>query len=132
MVSRQAATGFSGSGTLKAEVFQEASQYCEKLGKPLHVVGLQEARPPYVYGNFPKAEIQFMCSNEGGAESNHPKIKKTADTVVEFRIDSNARVDVPNSKDIYSELLKLENLRKQGILTDAEFQAQKSKLLNGS
>ena len=38
MVSRQAATGFSGSGTLKAEAFQEAAQYCEKLGKSLQVV----------------------------------------------------------------------------------------------
>ena len=37
MVSRQAATGFSGSGTLKAEAFQEASQYCTNLGKSLKI-----------------------------------------------------------------------------------------------
>jgi len=29
MVSRQAATGFSGSGTLKAEAFAEAKAYCQ-------------------------------------------------------------------------------------------------------
>jgi hypothetical protein len=34
--------------------------------------------------------------------------------------------------DLYTELTKLDDLRKKGILTDEEFQAQKKKLLNGS
>ncbi|WP_254461228.1 SHOCT domain-containing protein [Xanthomonas sacchari] len=32
--------------------------------------------------------------------------------------------------DLYAELLKLDDLRKKGLLTDAEFQAQKAKLLS--
>ena len=48
MVSRQAATGFSGSGTLKAEAFQEANQYCLSQKKKLQVVHTAEAQPPYV------------------------------------------------------------------------------------
>lgn len=35
MVSRQAATGFSGSGTLKAEAFKEAGSYCVTQNKTL-------------------------------------------------------------------------------------------------
>jgi hypothetical protein len=35
-------------------------------------------------------------------------------------------------KDVYTELLKLDELRKKGILSDAEFNAQKQKLLNGN
>lgn len=61
MVSRQAATGFSGSGTLKAEAFQEANAHCTKEGKTLEVISTQEAQPPYVFGNYPKAEVQFKC-----------------------------------------------------------------------
>jgi hypothetical protein len=61
MVSRQAATGFSGSGTLKAEALSEAGQYCTERGKVLYVTNTTEAQPPYVLGNFPKAEVQFMC-----------------------------------------------------------------------
>lgn len=53
MVSRQAATGFSGSGTLKAEAFQEANAYCEKAGKNLQVVSTQEAQPPYAHDGRP-------------------------------------------------------------------------------
>ncbi|WP_222619353.1 SHOCT domain-containing protein [Undibacterium hunanense] len=136
MVSRQAATGFSGSGTLKAEAFQEATQYCEKLGKSFQVVSTQEASPPYIFGNFPKAEVQFMCLNANDAEFNRPKLKKNADTVVEIKNDNRGRLDAPVapaapvSKDVYSELLKLDSLRKQGIITEAEFQTQKAKLLN--
>ncbi len=40
-------------------------------------------------------------------------------------IHSNQQIDV------YTELLKLEDLRKRGILTDAEFEQQKVKLLGG-
>jgi hypothetical protein len=61
MVSRQAATGFSGSGTLKAEALNEAGQYCAGLSKVIFVTSTEEAQPPYVLGNFPKAEVQFMC-----------------------------------------------------------------------
>lgn len=85
MVSRQAATGFSGSGTLKAEVFQEANQYCLSQRKKLQVVNTYEAQPPFVLGNFPKAEVQFMCLDVGDVELARPKLKKDADTVIEIR-----------------------------------------------
>lgn len=85
MVSRQAATGFSGAGILKAEAFQEANQYCLSQRKKLQVVNTYEAQPPYVLGNFPKAEVQFMCLDVGDAELARPKLKKEADTVIEIR-----------------------------------------------
>lgn len=85
MVSRQAATGFSGSGTLKAEALTEANEYCVRLGKIMQVVHIEEARPPYIMANFPKAEIQFMCLDRNDAELSRPKFKKDADTTIEIR-----------------------------------------------
>lgn len=61
MVWRQAATGFSGSSTLKAEAIQEANQFCTARSKTAQVVGAIEAQPPFILGNYPKAEIQFTC-----------------------------------------------------------------------
>ena len=84
MVSRQAATGFSGSGTLKAEAFQEANKFCSGQGKSLQVVHTSEAAPPYIFGNFPKAEVQFMCLDARDPELTRPKLKKEADTVIEI------------------------------------------------
>jgi hypothetical protein len=65
MVSRQAATGFSGSGNLKAEALSEAGQYCAARNQVLLVTNSKEVGPPYVMGNFPKAEVEFMCLNQG-------------------------------------------------------------------
>ena len=63
-VSRQGATGFSGASTLKAEALQEANQYCQMQKKTLEVVNMTEAQPPFVLGNYPKAEVQFKCVNK--------------------------------------------------------------------
>jgi hypothetical protein len=61
LVSRQAATGFNGSGNLKTEALQEANAYCNGNKSELNVVRIQEAQPPFLLGNFPKAEVQFTC-----------------------------------------------------------------------
>jgi hypothetical protein len=132
MVSRQAATGFSGSGTLKAEAFQEASQYCERLGKSLQVVSTHEASPPYILANFPKAEIQFMCLDAKDAELNRPKLRKEADTVIEVKKDIRTKDEPAKHKDVYAELIKLDDLRKKGIISEAEFAEQKKKLLSNN
>ena len=69
VVSRQAATGFSGSGNLKAEALGEAGQYCTERSKVIFVTDTTEAQPPYILGNFPKAEVRFMCLN-----ANDPRL----------------------------------------------------------
>ncbi len=61
MVSRQAASGFSGMGTLKADAMREAYQQCQLTGKRVEVVEAIDAKPPYIFGNFPKTEIRFKC-----------------------------------------------------------------------
>ena len=83
MVSRQAATGFSGSGKLKGEAFQEASEYCTKIGKYLQVVSTEEAKPPYILGNFPKAEVQFRCLDKNDPELSRPTLKPMPNIVIE-------------------------------------------------
>ena len=61
MVSRQAPTGFTGAGTIKAEALQEAGQHCTALKRDLLVVNITEAQPPFILGNYPRAEVQFRC-----------------------------------------------------------------------
>lgn len=60
-VSRQAATGFSGQGALKAEAMGEAGKYCTGKGKTAEVLSQQDAKPPFILGNYPKTEITFRC-----------------------------------------------------------------------
>lgn len=85
MIAKQQATGLPGLGNLKAEIIGEASRHCAGLGKELQVVSTQETQPPYVLGNYPRAEIQFMCLSPGDPELQRPKLQKTPDTVIELR-----------------------------------------------
>lgn len=61
MVSRQASTGFGGLGSLKADAFKEANDFCASKGRTVNVKNTNESKPPYILGNFPRAEIEFMC-----------------------------------------------------------------------
>ncbi len=64
MVSRQAATGFTGMDTLKAEAMTEAYAQCQKSQKMVKVLETIDAKPPFIFGNFPKTEIRFKCVKE--------------------------------------------------------------------
>lgn len=85
MISKQAGSGFSGLGSLKADAYREAGEYCIKGGKSARVTASRESQPPYVFGNFPRAEIEFMCLSPGDPELTRPKMTPTSDTVIEIR-----------------------------------------------
>ncbi len=70
-VSRQAATGFSGSGDLKFKAIVEADAFCKRQGKSLRILRTGGTHPPYFFGNFPKAEVEFRCIDAKEPELNH-------------------------------------------------------------
>jgi hypothetical protein len=69
LISRQAATGFSGLGGLKVKALREAAAYCEQRGRMIDILHTKDSKPPYIFGNFPRTEITFSCLKRGG-ESN--------------------------------------------------------------
>lgn len=62
LITRQAATGFSGLGDLKVEAIREAGAHCASQGKTMTVTDARESQPPYAFGNYPRAEVRFTCS----------------------------------------------------------------------
>ena len=60
-VSRQAATGFTGLGTLKAEAMREGSVFCGAMNKEFELVSEDNSEGLQVLGNFPWVEITFVC-----------------------------------------------------------------------
>jgi hypothetical protein len=129
MVSRQAASGFTGMGTLKAEAMREAYATCQQTGKAVQVVETIDAKPPYIFGNFPKTEIRFRCVSEtGGSVGGSTSI--TVPTAASDAQMTSPTEQATQSSDLYDQLLKLDDLRKRGLLTDEEFNAEKQKLLS--
>ncbi len=61
IIQKQAATGFPGPGSLKADIMQEAGDFCAKQGREFLLTNVTETQPPYLLGNYPRAEINFRC-----------------------------------------------------------------------
>ena len=138
MVTRQAATGFSGSGNLKAEALREAAAYCASQGKEMKLVAVTESAPPYVLGNFPKAEVIFKALPHDSPELSRDayfdpkgiqvKVVERSDEVKKVEVKSS----VTNAIDVYERLEKLGELRGKGVITEEEFIIQKKRILDNA
>ena len=120
--------GFSTAG-VKENVFGKANEFCEEKGLIMVPVSFN-AKPGVAGRNVPSADLTFKALKPGD-----PRIKEMnlteADQRVEVKqdISVNTTDNTPKREDIYTELLKLDDLREKGILTDEEFESQKAKLL---
>lgn len=103
---------------LKDQALAAATEFCSKEGKTLKVLHVEEDRPQYLVGRFPSVTLSFKALSPGDAEL----------------APAQSAVPVPpkpmTTDELGAELTKLDALRKQGLLTDAEFDALKQKLLS--
>ena len=117
--------GYSG-GEVKASAIREANQYCSASGKKLQVVNSTQS--DMRFGVEAAAELQFMCLESDDSDYTRTAVKREADSIVEIRKDIKTVDNTAPSKDVYDQLLKLDDLRKRGVITDGEFDAQKKKI----
>jgi hypothetical protein len=137
MISQTSAGGvFTNMGTLKSEVIQRANAFAESKGKVAIPVAARETPP--APGRMPNFEYQFQLVDRTDPRASGGGLVKTPDLVIEHRnqapgvvVNTGEKNPPTQSKDLYAELLKLDDLRKRGIITDAEFEVQKQKLLQG-
>jgi hypothetical protein len=76
MISKEQGSGFSGLGSMKGEIITEAVQFCNKQGKEFQLTSSKETQPPYILGNYPRSEIEFMCLNAGDKRLQNSSINK--------------------------------------------------------
>lgn len=81
------------------------------------------------------AKVSILASGSDGKKIEVPKSSKSEKLIKEINdyiAESNSsKQPIDNSKSsIADEILKLANLKNQGVLTEEEFQQQKQKLLN--
>lgn len=133
LLAREAHGGiFASSTALKAGVIQDANAFAESQGKVAIPISAKEkpmGNGPAQWASF---EYQFRV-----VDKDDPAVRRTQmvhnPNVIIQKADpddvSPRQGDKNGTKDLYSELLKLEDLKKRGLLNDAEFEAQKKKLL---
>jgi hypothetical protein len=116
--------GIGVSLSNKAEVYQEAATFCNK--KSLEVFTLRETVTPAAPGRLGSTELHFKCVQPGGTAR---PLAKDADKVINVNSNVNVRSMDSNSKDMYTELKKLKDLKDSGIITQKEFDIEKKEIL---
>ena len=106
---QQAATGFVSLETVRASTERRATDFCARSGKQMRTLSETASKPPHILGNFPRVEVVFECADASTAISSGP--------------------GAPDGK--YARVEKLKALLDDGALTQAEFDREKAKVLNG-
>ena len=135
MISKADHGGVFGGGLpkLKSAVIKQANEFAASQGK----IAIPLASSERPMGNGPAQwatfEYQFRVVDKTDPEARRTSLAPMPDTVVSIvgappqpvaPTKGNERVD-----DLYGKLIKLDDLRKRRLITDAEFEAEKRKLL---
>ena len=108
---------------MRADVQEQATNYCVAQGKQLKILELTSEKPIFSTG-YASAKIVFKAIAPGEVEPA-PSVA-TAST----QSGSSAAMERPTATgDLYTDLMKLDELHRKGILTDKEFKAEKKKVL---
>ena len=106
-VFHQGATGFVSVQTVRDDAEQRGTAFCERKNKAFKPLRETTSKPPHILGNFPRIEIVFAC------------------------VDKVSTVAPPASTDRkYEKLIELKKLLDSGVLTQQEFEREKTKILN--
>ena len=125
---------FGSASSLQAGVISDANKFAQKQNKvaiPISSNFKPMGNGPAQWASF---EYQFRVVDKSDSEVKRTALVPRADIVIEkhenVKVDINSKHISTEKKDIYSELTKFDDLRKKGVITDAEFEAKKKKLLN--
>lgn len=132
VVSKSSAAGaFASMAKLRADTIREANQFAASKGKVAVVISDRETVPTH---GFPSYEYQFKLVDKGSKGATDATLEARAGKVTKHISEINVSKTVTRNgtedEDLYRELMKLDDLRQRGILSAAEFQRQKDKLLS--
>jgi hypothetical protein len=139
-LTRWANTGFArNTEKLKTQALEDAAAFCAKLHKELKVISTTAQRPTVPLTGFASAKVVFKALDANDPELHAPVSSPVPGTATSVSASATATPVVAANAPpktatdmLYSDLMKLDDLRKRGLLTEEEFQAQKKKLLEQS
>lgn len=113
-------------GKMKGEALRKAKAYADSKNMDVSPVQINE-HPVGILGDWAAVEYQFRLVPKGSEKGNGGKLVRPADFISENT--QNININKSGSGDLYDQLIKLDDLKKRGILTEQEFNSEKQKLL---
>ena len=134
MLAREAHGGiFASPAALKAGVIEDANKFASSKGKVAVPISSQEkpmGNGPAQWASF---EYQFRVVDKDDPIVRRAQLVKNPNVIIQKEdqdiTDKKTGKSEPH-QDMYTELMKLEELRKSGVITDEEFAVQKKKVLS--
>lgn len=121
-------------GAMKSDAIREANKFAENQGKIAIPISTHE-HPVGILGDWASFEYQFKVVDKNDPEAQRTSLIPRPDIVIDKTEKIFANVQTKDKsekpKDMYSELIKLDDLRKKGIINNAEFESQKKLILIG-
>ena len=116
---------------LKTEALADARQYAAAQGKEAKILAVTVKKPWYATG-FPSAKVVFKLLAPGDPELTAPVTANNPLALAPAPAGAPTVGGTGTNDDLYTALLKLDDLRKRGILTEKEFAEEKKKILERS
>jgi len=133
MLSKEDHAGIFGStAKMKADVIQQANAFAASLGKIAVPISSKEKPVGNRPADWASFEYQFRVVDKNDPEARRTSLAPRADLVIEKteKISIDTKNESEKHPDMYTEIMKLDDLRKKGLITDAEYETQKQKILN--
>ena len=105
---------------LRAQATEDAQKFCASQGKQMKIVSVTDEKPFFAV-DFVKAKVVFKA-----LAADDPELMTASPTA-----SASAAGEKPAAPpEFYSDIVKLDDLHKRGLLTDEEFAAAKARVLN--
>lgn len=125
---------FGSVDLLRLDVIGQANTFAEAQGKIAYPISAKTH--PIDWPKFASFEYQFRLVDKNDRTARKTYLVPGSDVVTDEagKVTGNAVTNTQPEKtsDRYAELVKLDDLRKKGIISEAEFEAEKKKLLGGN
>lgn len=131
-------TGFVSLGKLKSEAYRQAEEKARQQGKVIEVISVNEV--PAGFAKWPQVEVRFRLLSKELAETRTgslrnrslQSISQNADgniTSLESVRQSDSMESEQKSLSRYRKLKEIGELKSSGVLTEAEFEKEKQRIL---
>jgi hypothetical protein len=128
MIAKTSKAGIFGNpAKMKLGIIKQANEFATSKGKI--AVPLASKEVPLAVGQFASFEYQFRLVDKDNSDASGAHLGPVPDVVVDVNGGSQP-APTAAQPDLYGQLLKLDDLRKRGIITNAEYEVQKQKLLS--
>jgi len=105
-IFEKGSSGFVSLDAIISDAEQRAKDFCSGKDKVMKTIKVQTSKHPHVLGNFPRAEITFICVDRPNVTT-----PSTFDDVLYIRLNN------------------LKKLLDNGVTTKEEFEKEKAKIL---